>query len=846
MPARTKKNGPARSSEKSSTSSPAALSPQDLRWRCDPASLGFSSTADLEPLDEILGQKRGVEAFGFGMGLTGKGYNIFLTGPSGTGRLSTIKRLLHDLSGEDGVPEDLAYVNNFKHAEQPILLRFTAGKGLEFQKGMKEFLEQVKREVPQIFESEEYIQRKNSIAEAHEKRVMAFYKEMEEKVRDTGLVVVNMQMGPFTRPDVLPVVDGQPKRLIELEDMVEHGRFPREEFERLKGKREQVKEEIDHIIQQVREMQKEVQKKHEEVDRLVLMSWAQEAMKPLREKYAEQKIEDYLDAVLEHMVENLDDLRNLGKQMQGPIPGMMMTPQAEAVLHPYEVNLIVDNSETKGPPVIIESYPTYRNLFGSIERVTDRTGTWRTDFSRIKAGAFVKANGGFLVLNLMDAIMEPGVWPTLKRSLKTEQIEIETYDPYYFFTATGLKPEPIPMKVKVVVYGDSYLYALLRAYDPDMGKIFKVRADWETSMDRDEEAVSKTARFVSAICDEEKLAPFSASGVARVVEEAVRMAGRREKMTTAFPRLTDLLQEADFFARRAGADTVEAEHVQGAVDARIHRHNQIEERLQEMIDRGSLFVDVTGAAVGQVNGLAVYGMADYAFGRPSRITASVSMGKEGIINIEREAELSGPTHNKGVLILSGWLRRTFSQNRPLTLAASIAFEQSYGGIDGDSASSTEAYALLSALSGVALRQDVAVTGSVNQKGEVQPIGGVNEKIEGFFLCCRHKGLTGTQGVMIPAANVKDLMLAPEVVKAVGEGKFHVWAVRTLEEGIAHLTGREAGTRDEHDKFPEDSVFGLADAKLTELAEGLREFMGKNEENGAKGGKSRKGASKDKK
>lgn len=829
----TNSPSPRENAQNASPDARHALTPEVLRLRVPPESFGFATTADIEPLDEILGQKRGVEAFRFGMGLSRKGYNIFVTGPAGTGRLATVRRLLTELSSEQEAPGDLAYVNNFKHPEQPILLTFPAGQGASFQKSVKEFLELLKREVPQIFESEEYIQRKNDIAETHEKRVMAFYKEMEEKVRDTGLVVVNMQMGPFTRPDVLPVVDGQPKRMIELEDMVEHGRFPREEFERLKKKREELKEQIDHVIQQVKALQKEVTARHEEVDRLVFMSWAQEALRPVRESHPDAKIQVHLDAVLDHMVENLDELRTLGKPVQGPMPGMSFTPPAEAVLQPYQVNLIVDNAEVKGQPVIIESWPTYRNLFGSIERVTDRTGTWRTDFTKIKAGAFVKANGGFLVLNLMDAIMEPGVWQTLKRSLKTELIEIETYDPYYFFTATGLKPEPIPMKVKVVVLGEPRLYWLLRYYDPDTAKIFKVRADWETSMDRSDESVAKVARFVRAQADKERLLPFTAAAVARVVEEAVRMAGRQEKISTAFSRLADLLLEADHFARRSGASAVDAENVHEAVEARIYRHNQIEERIQEMIDRGTIFVDVSGAVTAQVNGLAVYSMGDYAFGKPSRITAAVSMGKDGIINIEREAEMSGPTHNKGVFILSGFLRRTFSQDRPLSLAASIAFEQSYGGVDGDSASSTELYALLSALSGLPLRQDVAVTGSVNQKGEVQPIGGVNEKIEGFYLCCKRKGLTGTQGVMIPKANVKDLMLAPEVVEAVVKGEFHVFAVATVQDGIELLTGRPAGERDAQGRYPGDSVFGLADATLARLAEGLRDFAAKDEEEGGK-------------
>ncbi len=821
----------------------------ELRWHLDPKKLPFKSTDDLHPLDEIIGQERGVEAFRFGMGMGKKGYNIFVTGQPGTGRLATVRRLLHELADKDKVPDDLCYVNNFKHAEQPILLRFRAGEGSKFRKDIKEFLDHVRREAPQLFESEEYIARKNAIHEAHERKVREFYKSIEEKVKDTGLVVVRMQMGPVQRPDLVPLVDGDPKRLVDLEELVEAGRFPREEYVRLRDKRLELKEELDTIVQQVRELHKEVAKKHEEVDRLMFTTLAREFMEPMLERYTDEKVHRYLESVLEHMGKNLDDIKMLGggqqQQMPQGLPFMAMQPSPEAILQPYEVNLLVDNSECRSQPVIVESYPTYRNLFGSIERMSDRMGTWRTDFTKIKAGSFVRANGGYLVINLLDAIMEPGVWQTLKRSLKTETIEIETYDPYYFISSTGLKPEPIEMDVKVVVLGDARIYSLLRHYDPDVPKIFKVRADYESSMARTDEAVDQLARFIRSEVDKENLRPFDASGVAAVAEQAVRMAGRQEKLSTAFPVLADLLAEADYHARRNGTKAVSAKHVLAAVEAKIHRSNQIEERIQEMIDRGSLFVDVDGEAVGQVNGLAVYSMGDYAFGKPSRITASVSIGKEGIINIEREADMSGPTHNKGMLILAGFLRGRFAQDKPLSLAASIAFEQSYGGIDGDSASSTELYALLSALSGKPLRQDIAVTGSVNQKGEVQPIGGVNEKVEGFYLCCKHAGLTGRQGVMIPASNVKDLMLRPEVVEAVKAGTFRIWAVSSIEEGIEVLTGTPAGARTKAGAWTKGSVFALADARLKELGEALRDWSKTGDKakktpakkkTGAKGGK----------
>jgi lon-related putative ATP-dependent protease len=811
------------------TSTTFAVPVEKLKWTPGPDQLSIKTTDDLEPQKDIIGQKRGVEAFRFGLGMLRKGYNIFVTGQPGTGRLSTVRKLLGEMGDGRATPSDICYVNNFKHPEAPILLRFEPGEGDRFKKDMQKFLDNIKREVPQLFESEEYIARKNQIAEAHEKKVMGFYKAIEDQVKDTGLVVVRMQMGPIQRPDVVPLVDGEPKRMIELEELVDKGRFPRDEFERLRDKRLELKEEIDHIVQELKELQKEVGEKHREVDKLMFLALAQEFIKPVRDGYPDEKIAKYLDSVLDNMVEDLDSIKALGGPGQpGPIPGMVMPgPSDEMVFHPYQVNLLVDNAETQGPPVIVESYPTYRNLFGSIERVMDRTGGWHTDYTKIKAGSFVKANGGYLVINLMDAIMEPGVWQTLKRALKTEKIEIETFDPYYFISATGLKPEAIEMAVKVVVLGSPYLYAMLRNYDEDVPKIFKVRADYESSMDVTDESVLEVARFVKAEVDRNGLRPFDKSGVAAVLEEGVRWAGRQEKITTAFPGLGDLLSEADYFAGRAESKTVTGEHVSEAIEAKVYRSNQVEERLQEMIDRGSLFVDTDGEVEGQVNGLAVYSLGDYMFGKPSRITAVTSIGKEGIINIEREADMSGPTHNKGMLILSGFLRSRFAQDKPLSLAASIAFEQSYGGIDGDSASSTELYALLSSLSGVPIRQYIAVTGSVNQYGEVQPIGGVNQKVEGFFLCCKHAGLNGKQGVMIPYPNIKDLMLRDEVIEAVKDGKFHIWAVKTIDEGIEILTGMKAGVRKADGTYPAKSINKLVDDKLKGLADKLAAF-GKDE------------------
>lgn len=813
---------------------PRKLSPNQLRWRLDPASLSFTTTTQLTALDAVVGQDRGLEALRFGMDMARRGYNIFVTGEPGLGRLSAVKRILKELTASDRVPDDLCYVNNFKRPEAPVLLRLKAGQGSAFKKDIHDFLERLKKEIPQLFESEEYIARKNEIIELHEKKVMEFYSAVEEKVKNTGLAVVRMQVGPYTRPDVLPVVDNEPKRMVDLETMVENGRFPRAEYEQIKEKRARIKAEVDHLMLEVRALQKDVDRKLEEVDKLMIRTMASEALAPLKERYVDAKVQAHLEAMVEHMVDNLEDLKLVGGRPKGMPPGMpYMGPPPDAVLEPYGVNLLVDNAEQTGPPVIIESYPTYRNLFGGVDRVVGPYGGWQTDFSKITAGVFVKANGGYLVLNLMDAIIEPGVWQTLKRSLKTERIEIQTYDPFYFISGTGLKPEPIDMEVKVVVLGDHRLHQLLLAYDQDMPKIFKVRSDFGRVMDRTEESVTHMARFIAGEVANHGLRPFDAGAVAVVVEHAVRMAGRVEKLSTAFPLLVDLLHEADLYAARAGSETVRAEHAREALLARIGRLSRIEELLREMITRGSLLVDLQGTAVGQVNGLAVHSIGDHMFGLPSRITASAAMGREGIINIEREADLSGPIHSKGMFILAGYLRRNYAQDKPLTLTASIAFEQAYSGVEGDSASSTELYALLSSLSGVPLRQDLAVTGSVNQMGQIQPIGGVNEKIEGFFLCCKDRGLTGNQGVMIPQANVQDLMLREEVLQAVEQGLFNVWAVATVDEGIELLTGLSAGVRGKDGHYPKGSVNALVDERLLALAKGLRDFIKEAEEDEGK-------------
>lgn len=793
---------------------------EKLRWRLDPATLAFETTEDLEPLQEIIGQKRGVEAFRFGINMEKPGYNVFVTGMAGSGRMATVKRLLEEMSKKDRAPEDLCYVNCFKNPESPVLLRLPGGLGAAFKKDIKNLVETLKKEIPQLFDSQEYINMKKEIMETYEHQASSFFKALDQKVKEEGFTIVDVQMGQFKRPEVMPLVDEKPVPIDQLEVLVEKGRFPKAEFEEMKRKHATLRNQIDQIFLELRDLQKEVSEKIEKMDRATFMKTATDLVSPLTERYRIDKVQKFLQDMLADLADNL---KIFSPQTPIQIPGLPMIMPDVDMFQPYEVNLLVDNSQRKIPPVIIEEYPTYRNIFGAIERVVDRGGVWRTDFSKIKAGSLVKASGGYLVINLKDAIIEPGVWQALKRALKSKKLEIQTFDPIYLFTTTGLKPESIELNVKVVLIADAYLYHLLGYYDEDLRKIFKVRADFDTAMDRNAQSIQQFAEFIKMAIDEEQLRAFDRTAAAALVEHAVRMTGRQEKISTSFPAIADLIREADFWAGQENVSTVQERHVDRAIETRIYRSNLIEEHIQEMIDRGTLMIDVDGEVVGQVNGLAVFSLGDYMFGKPSRITASTSMGRAGVINIEREADMSGNTHNKGVLILSGYLRKKYAQDKPLTMSASIAFEQSYSGVDGDSASSTEIYALLSSLSEVPIKQSIAVTGSVNQKGQIQAIGGVNQKIEGFYDCCRHKGLTGDQGVMIPESNVKDLMLRKDVVEVIKKGQFHVYAVQNIDDGIEILTGKAPGVKHPDGTFPENTINYLVNQKLGKLAEGLKKF-----------------------
>ena len=808
---------------------------EKLRWRCDPETLPFETTQTIQACEEVIGQDRAQEAIRLGLNIHSVGYNIFVTGLTGTGRFTTIKCILEELNIQGKIPNDFCYVNNFKNPDMPHMLSLPPGQGNAFKKEMENLIEILKKKIPLMFENETYLNKKKEVVEKFRNKQAEMFREFEKKVNKEGFALVQIQMGPYSRPGIFPLVEGNPVNMEQLESMVEEGKFSKEELEKLKEKQGQLVNELEEIFKETRKSEKEIKEELSSLDNEVISPAVKDSISDIKEKFGNEKVRQYLDEVQEDILTNVGRFREK-EETPPPIPGLVL-PQPVDSFSEYQVNVLVDNSETKGAPIIVETTPNYRNLFGTIERVVERSGIWKTDFLHIKAGSFLRANGGYLIFNALDALLEPWVWPALKRTLKNQVIEMQTYDPYYFFSTSALKPEPIECETKVILIGDAQIYYLLYSLDDDFKKIFKIKADFDSVMNKDHERIQQYSSFIRKICDEDKLRPFDKTGIAAVVEHGVRITGRQKKLSTRFHLIADLLREANYWAEKDGSTVITETHVDKAIDRRNYRVNLIEEKIQEMIDDGTILIDADGMEVGQVNGLSVYNLGDYMFGKPSRITAKTSLGKAGIINIEREAEMSGPIHNKGVYILAGYLRGKYAQDKPITMSASLCFEQSYSGVEGDSASSTEIYALLSSISGLPLRQDIAVTGSVNQKGEVQPIGGVNEKIEGFFEVCRAKGLTGNQGVMIPHLNVDDLMLRKDVVEAVKTGKFHVHPVRTIDQGIEILTGLEAGEALEGGGFREGTVNDRVDKKLRELGAKIKEFEGGEE--GAKGEKKKK-------
>ncbi len=787
------------------------LRPEELRWQPDLGNLSFETTDELQPLDCIIGQERAVRALEFGLEVDSLGYNIYVAGQSGVGKLSTCLEFCRRAAEGKPVPNDIVFVHNFSTPERPLWIDLPRGRGRKLRQDMEELVNTLAQEIPRAFEGEEFEQRRKEIVERTQRLQQALFNELEERAREQGFALKGTQMGFI----LVPLVAGEP---IKEEKYKELPEGVRAEIER---KRIEFGSQVNEFLKKAKSLEKEARQKLAELERGVALFAVGHMINELREEYQDfPKVMTHLDAVQEHILANLGPFRG-GEEETAQAPAIPKRQRLEEAFSVYRVNIIVDNAELNSPPVINETNPNYNNLFGRIEK-RSIFGTLVTDFNMIRAGSMIRANGGFLVVNALDVLLNPGTWPALKRSIRNQEVRIEELAEQYGFAWTGgIKPEPVPVNVKVIMIGSPHIYHLLYALDEDFRKVLKVKVDFDHNMKRCPENIEGYACFIASRCKGEGLLPFNREAVGRVLQHGVRLGGDKDKLTSRFGEVVDIVREASFWARKEGSPFVRALDVQKAIDEKEYRSNLLEEKIQELIEEGTLMVDLEGAVVGQVNGLSVYDIGDFSFGKPSRITARTFMGEKGVINIERESKLSGRIHDKGVLILSGYLGGKYARNRPLSLSASICFEQSYEGVEGDSASTAELYALTSHLSGLPIKQGIAVTGSVNQRGEVQPIGGVNEKIEGFFDVCKVKELTGDQGVIIPHQNVKNLGLKQEVVDAVAEGRFHIYPIRSIDEGLKILTGVEAGELLPDGTYPPGSVHGEADARLGELYQEMR-------------------------
>ena len=793
---------------------PTELTAEQARQRCDPALFQCNSTEELKPIQGIIGQDRALSALKFGLNILRPGFNIYVSGLAGTGRTTAIKSFLEALAAKKEPPSDWCYVHNFRDSYCPRALKVPTGMGQALQKDMKRTIDNAQRSLAQAFASKEYAERRTEITEDFNRRREAAFDLIGKKAKDKRLLLQVTPVGLF----FIPASNGEPMS----ED--EYQKLSPEDKEELKKNREELTKELKEQIAKLKTEESAVNKQLEDTDREVAGYSISHLFEELRNKYSQlPQVVDYLKEIEHDIIENFGQFKSEPRTSESdPIAAMQALARKQA-LTKYEVNVLVDNSELKGAPVILELNPTFNNLFGRIEKEA-QFGALYTDFTMIKSGSLHRANGGYLVVRIEDILTNFQSWEGLKRTIRDGKLVIEEVGERLGFMATkSLRPEPIPLDIKVVVIGEPLFYYLLLRLDSEFKELFKVKADFDTRMDKTEANLKDYAAVICRLCREENLRHLSSGALAKIIEHSSRLAGNQEKLSTLFADIADIIREANFWAGEDGESLIEAKHMEKAIEQKVYRSNLIQQRINEMIDKGMIIIDTDGEKVGQVNGLEVIDLGDFAFGKPTRITTSLGVGREGLIDIERESKLGGRLHTKGVMILSGYITDKYTRNIPLSLSARLVFEQSYEEIEGDSASSTELYALLSRLSDMPIKQGIAVTGSVNQKGEVQAIGGVNEKVEGFFEVCRAKGFNGKQGVIIPASNIKDLMLKEEVVAAVKAGNFHIYPASTIDEGIEVLTGLKAGKRLEDGSFEPDSINDRAQKRLVALAERLRDF-----------------------
>ena len=778
---------------------------QQLRHVCDPRVLTFRTTSDLKPLDGTVGQDRAVAALDFGLGIQAEGYHVYVSGPPGTGRSTELLARLARVARERSASRDWCYVFNFTDPARPNAMSLAAGRGHELSHDIEDLIASLRREVPAAFESDEYAQRRDQVGRETQAQREQFFAALEQEARGRGFAVNVTPMGVTT----VPLVDEKP--------------ITKEQYDLLTDARkrelQQQTQELDSVIAQMvpqlRRLDRSAQQLLSQLDKQVVQGLLQPRLDELKRDYAaETEAVAYLVALGDDIVDRLDAFRATEEQPQPAMP--MAAPDRDGVFNRYKVNVVVTCEPGQHAPVVVEDNPSYYNVFGRIDYRAN-FGSMVTDHTMIKPGSLHQANGGYLVLQALDVLTQPLVWETLKRALRTRSVRMENMgEQFSAIPTTTLSPEPIPLNVKVAMIGTPRVFAILQNADENFSKLFKAKADFAVDVARTSKNTRLYARFIAGRVRTLGMRPFDKAAVAKVIEQSSRMVSHQDKLSLRMMDVVDLLVEADYWACDAASKTVQAKHVELAIEKKVYRSSMLEDRVQEFIARGTIKVDVRGGVTGQVNGLSVFDLGDYAFGRPSRITARVSMGRGQVVNIEREVQKSGSSHSKGFLILQGYLNGTFAHRRPLSFAATITFEQMYDEIDGDSASSTELYALLSAITDVPLKQGIAVTGSVNQHGQVQAIGGANEKIEGFYAVCKAKGLTGEQGVMIPRDNLHNLMLKPEVVRAVKDRRFNIWAVDKIDEGIELLTGIPAGKVRRDGSYPEGTVF----RKVTDMLEEL--------------------------
>ncbi len=807
---------------------PTELPAAKLKWKCELSRIPFETTAQAELREGFIGQERALRALKMGAELSAPGYNVFVCGLAGTSRGGTIARMVEELHPPTKESLDRCYVNNFKLTDRPRLLSLPRGQANGFKKDMQAGIDFLRRRIPQVFEGEPFQRQKGRIVERFTVREKELMDDFTRRIAREQFALGHMQVGAVALPEIFPVLEGQMVPIEDISKMVHEGKLESPMAEDIERKYEQFRQEFTVVYRKTLTLSRELASELSYLEQEAASVLVDGVIEELKEKYAGPNIAEYLEEVRHHLLDNLDPFKERegeGEHDEETPDGLPKTqggPERDP-FRVYGVNVILAHSDEDKSPVIFETTPTYANLFGTIQRAYDTRGGWSSDFMDLRGGSLLRADGGFLIMYSLEALSEVGVWRALKRTLNHNRLEIQPLEMFYPFGGSAQKPEAIDINVKVILIGDRSLYELLYEYEEDFRKIFKVRVEFDEEMAMSDGVIAEYAGRLRALSEKENLYPFDRGAFAAMLEYGVRQAGRRNKVTARFIEIADLAREAHYNAAAAGESVVRAAHVRGALSSKMERHNLIETRIREMIQEGTLLVDVEGTRVGQVNGLSVLEIGGYSFGKPVRITATAALGKTGLINIEREANLSGRFHDKGMHIIAGFLRSLFAQDKPLSLAASICFEQSYSGVDGDSASSTEIYALASALSGLPLRQDIAVTGSINQQGDIQAIGGVNEKIEGFFDVCRIKGLTGTQGVMMPESNVEDLMLREDVLEAVTAGKFHVWPVGKVEQGIELLTGMAAGKKNGDGKFEPGTVLALIDERLHAMARTLKEF-----------------------